>query len=85
MVEVWTDVLDVAATEDCAAEDAEEELQPAATQYAYPILRCVSVGGLKKEVYTRCTYWMLLQEGAFTAGFQDMKVSVEMPFAEAMA
>jgi hypothetical protein len=28
---------------------------------------------------------MLLQEGALTAGFQDMKVSVEMPLAEAMA
>jgi hypothetical protein len=26
-----------------------------------------------------------LQEGALTAGFQDMKVSVEMPLAEAMA
>lgn len=33
------DVLDVAATDDWAAEVAEDELQPAATQYAYPILR----------------------------------------------
>jgi hypothetical protein len=31
------------------------------------------------------TYQMLSQEGALTAGFQDMKVSVEMPLAEAMA
>lgn len=79
------DVLEVPATEDWAAEVAEEELQPAATQYAYPILEIVLALEVLREEYTRYTYWMLLHEGAFTAGFQDMKVSVEMPFAEAMA
>ena len=36
-LEAWVDVF-VVATEDFAAEDGVEELQPAATQYAYPIL-----------------------------------------------
>jgi hypothetical protein len=44
----------------------------------------LALGILSEESMQR-TYQMLSQEGALTAGFQDMKVSVEMPLAEAMA
>jgi len=56
-LEALEDVLDVAATEDCAAGDVAEELQPAATQYAYPILRCVSIGRvlrIARDALTGC-------------------------------
>jgi hypothetical protein len=45
----------------------------------------MSALGVSSEDSIQGAYQMLSQEGALTAGFQDMKVSVEMPLAAAIA